>query len=148
MRTLVPALVLGLTLAACRGAAPAETSSAVRGSTYALAFDGSPMTVDSGPFWPEQTPLGPFYWIARVRPAANTSQGYVLSDGYGGAHALLFGFRGGRGRLEVTGNVWDGTRIVSFSGGSCAEDVWCEVAVRWDGTTITVQIAKLPTYES
>ena len=38
------------------------------GPAYALEFDGSPETVDGGEFWPANTPLGHFYWTARVRP--------------------------------------------------------------------------------
>lgn len=109
-------------------------------TSYALAFDGSPMTVDSGPFWPADTPLGPFYWVARVRPAANAHGGYILSDGYGGAHALLVGFLAGSGALTVTGNVWDGVQRTSFHGGTCQQDVWCEVAVRWDGARVTIEV--------
>ncbi|HKC63391.1 MAG TPA: carboxypeptidase-like regulatory domain-containing protein, partial [Pyrinomonadaceae bacterium] len=57
--------------------------------SYVLEFDGSPMTVDYGLFWPEGPPLGHFFCEFWAMPGQDTYTRYLLSDGYGGAHALL-----------------------------------------------------------
>jgi hypothetical protein len=59
---------------------------------YVLEFDGSPQTVDYGLFWPPNTDLGKFFWEFWAMPGPNADARYLLTDGYGGAHALLFGF--------------------------------------------------------
>ena len=71
--------------------------------------------VNHGPFWPPQVSgvevnFGTqFFWESWVCPLGS---GYLISDGYGGSHALLWGFNGSPG--PVYGNIWNGTAIQSF----------------------------------
>lgn len=74
--------------------------------------------VRHGQFWlPPPVTLGDFLWEAWIKVAnlqtVNGSQvpGYLISDGYGGAHALLWGFSQGAvdAVLMPTGNIWNGS---------------------------------------
>src|SRR4051794_1550599 len=95
--------------------------------------------VDHGWFWPEPGAglgLGWFHADFIVRYG---SEGYVVSDGYGGAHALLFGFAGG----ALTGNVYTGQNPISVSFGGhyqAAPGEWLHGAVDWDGQKIRVYV--------
>ncbi len=116
---------------------------------YVLEFDGSQQTVDYGDFFelkPGQTQLGKFFWEAWAMPGSNAFARYLISDGYGGAHALLFGFSdGGGGRYSLYGNVWNGTTAVQFSGDDGpAPGEWAHVAVGWDGNQIITYYDGVP----
>ncbi len=109
---------------------------------HVLEFDGSPQAVEFKEFWTDPTVnLPQFFWEFWARPGDNASPRYLLSDGYGGAHALLFGFNDGTsGTYSLAGNVWDGTTVISFgSDDGPAPNEWGHYAVGWDG-------AKLITY--
>lgn len=118
----------------------------VTGPTYALEFDGNPITVDYGAFWPQDTNVGHFFWEFWAMPGENNYARYILSDGYGGAHALLFGFNYGLpGHYSLMGNVWTGTQTFSFSsseGPSAGE--WAHIAVGWDGQSIITYYDGVP----
>jgi hypothetical protein len=113
---------------------------------YVLEFDGSPMAVDSYIFWPTDTNLGQFFWEVWAMPGPDNFARYMLSDGYGGAHAILFGFTEGYpGRYGLTGNVWNGTTVFSFrsdDGPSVGE--WGHFAVGWDGNSIITYYDGVP----
>lgn len=106
---------------------------------YALDFNGDPQTVDYGDFFqlqPGQTQLGKFFWEFWAKPESNDYARYMLSDGYGGAHALLFGFVGdSQGtRYSLYGNVWNGVTAIDFgSDDGPAPFEWGHMAVGWDG---------------
>src|SRR5262249_14228279 len=77
---------------------------------------------------------------------------YLLSDGYGGAHALLFGFDFSEpGHYNLFGNVWKGNgAAVTFNSveGPAANE-WGHYAVGWDGQNIItyfngVPVGKMP----
>src|SRR6185295_14818423 len=80
-----------------------------------LEFDGTPKTVDYGPFWQENVNLGHFFWEFWAMPGPQAGATYMLSDGYGGAHALLFGVASFNtsepNRYELLGNIFDGVRF-------------------------------------
>jgi hypothetical protein len=118
-----------------------------------LEFDGTPKTVDYGNFWPAFTNLGPFFWEFWAMPANDAGATYMLSDGYGGLHALLFGFSNlsasEPGRYEMSGNMNDGIsggdHIFSFgsdSGPTSGE--WGHLAVGWDGQNIITYFDGVP----
>ncbi len=112
-----------------------------------LEFDGTPMTVDHGPFWPGNIDLGPFFWEFWAMPGENSGTRYILSDGYGGAHALLFGFIGGfePGRYNLFGNIWKGDSLVYFYGDTGpAPGEWGHFAVGWDGKNILTYFNGVP----
>src|SRR5437588_2887796 len=112
-----------------------------------LEFDGTPMTVDHGPFWPGHIDLGPFFWEFWAMPGENSDARYILSDGYGGAHALLFGFIGGSepGRYNLFGNIWKGDSLVYFySDTGPAPGEWGHFAVGWDGKNILTYFNGVP----
>jgi hypothetical protein len=92
--------------------------------------------VDHGRFWGQAsgTSLGTsFWWTAWMRP---WSQGYLVSDGSGGAHALLWGITPGPAN-SATGNVYTGSTSITFTGTyGVAAGEWVWVAVGWDGTNI------------
>ena len=101
-----------------------------------LRFLGQPEAqhVRHGYFWPPGgTDLGTkFYWDAWVKPF---SAGYLVSDGYGGSHALLWGF--GSPGSPMTGNVWTGAASTTFGATyPIAAYEWVHAAVAWDGTNI------------
>lgn len=94
-----------------------------------------PASIYHGAFWPLGADLGPFEWEAWVRH--DTGAEYWISEGFGGAHAILAGF----GTGVPTGNVWDGTASHSFSGAYTAQNgEHLHYRVMWDGTTIWVLI--------
>src|SRR5438876_2119778 len=112
-----------------------------------LEFDGTPMTVDHGPFWPGHIDLGPFFWEFWAMPDENSDTRYILSDGYGGAHALLFGFiRGSEpGRYNLFGNIWKGDSLVYFNSDTGpAPGEWGHFAVGWDGKNILTYFNGVP----
>jgi hypothetical protein len=119
----------------------------VTSPTYVLEFDGTPMAVDYGVFWPTNTNVGQFFWELWAMPSTNNLARYMISDGYGGAHTILFGFNdGGSGRYALTGNVWTGaSHTFSFSsddGPSVGE--WGHYAVGWDGNSIITYYNGVP----
>jgi hypothetical protein len=121
--------------------------SAVAHPSYVLEFDGSPMTVDYGAFWPVQLGLGHFFWEFWAMPGENNHARYLVSDGYGGAHALLFGFYNSSepGRYTLFGNTWDGgtwTHFYSDDGPMLGE--WGHFAVGWDGKNIITYYDGVP----
>lgn len=92
-------------------------------------------------FWPPgPVPLGLFFWEAWVKPNLGSQIGYIVSEGSGGAHALLWGLQGSTGgRAFMSGNIWDGSAAHSFtsvSGTGLADGEWGHVAVGWDGSSI------------
>lgn len=118
-----------------------------------LEFDGTQKTVDYGNFWPAFTELGPFFWEFWAMPMNDAGGTYMLSDGYGGLHAILFGFSNlgasEPGRYEMAGNVNDGIsgsdHIYSFgsdSGPIAGE--WGHLAVGWDGQNIITYFNGVP----
>jgi Concanavalin A-like lectin/glucanases superfamily/Carboxypeptidase regulatory-like domain len=118
-----------------------------------LEFDGTQKTVDYGLFWPAFTDLGPFFWEFWAMPGNDAGATYMLSDGYGGAHALLFGFSNlsasEPGRYEMSGNVNDGVLSSShiFTFGSDSGPVageWGHLAVGWDGQNIITYFDGVP----
>ena len=109
--------------------------------SYVLEFDGTPKTVDAGVFWPGGEPLGHFFWEVWAMPGENAGATYLISDGYGGAHALLFGFgfygASEASRYQLFGNVWNGSTWTFFSSNEGpAVGEWAHLAVGWDGHQI------------
>jgi hypothetical protein len=113
---------------------------------FVLEVDGAPKAVDYGDFWMEGIDLGHFFWEFWAMPGPNASERYLLSDGYGGAHALLLGFSSvGLNHYIFTGNIWDGTRVTSFiSDEGPAVNEWGHYAVAWDGTKIMTYFDGVP----
>lgn len=108
---------------------------------YVLAFSGGQQSVEFSDFYaPPPTTLGNFFWEVWAKPGPSASGTYLLSDGYGGAHAILFGLVADpatSGRYVITGNVWNGTTYTSFgSDDGPAVSEWANLAVGWDGATI------------
>jgi hypothetical protein len=120
---------------------------------YVLEFDGSPKTVDYGYFWNPNVNLGHFFWEFWAMPGGNAGATYMLSDGYGGAHALLFGvanYNGSEpGRYQLLGNINDGVissaHIFYFgSDQGPAPGEWGHFAVGWDGQSIITYFNGVP----
>ena len=118
--------------------------------SYVLEFDGTPKTVDYGNFWPENVNLGHFFWEFWARPGGGAGATYMLSDGYGGAHALLFGvgsFNSSEpNRYELLGNIFDGVRFDNYFGSDQGPAVgeWAHFAVGWDGQSIITYYNGVP----
>ena len=113
--------------------------------THVLEFDGTQMSVDYGVFWPHDTTVGNFFWEFWAMPGENTQGRYILSDGYGGAHTLLFGFNHGPRGYNLFGNIWNGTGTIYFGsdeGPSVGE--WGHYAVGWDGKNIITYYNGVP----
>ena len=118
-----------------------------------LEFNGAPKTVDYGNFWPPFTNLGHFFWEFWATPFADAGGTYMLSDGYGGAHSLLFGFSNlgasEPDRYEMSGNINDGvpnsSHIFTFGsdhGPTVGE--WGHLAVGWAGQSIITYFNGVP----
>jgi carboxypeptidase family protein/concanavalin A-like lectin/glucanase superfamily protein len=144
--------VLGPRVADFQGALNARVN-----PSYVLEFDGAPKTVDySMPlpgdynlFWPDGLDFGHFFWEFWAMPGNNAGGTYMISDGYGGAHAILFGVSlfGSReaGRYQLAGNVWNGVRLTTFgSDEGPAPFEWGHYAVGWDGQTIVTYFNGVP----
>ncbi len=117
--------------------------------SHVLEYDGTPMTVDFGTFWDHHRELGHFFWELWAMPNKKTSGGYMLSDGYGGAHALLFGFSylGGvePNHYQLNGNIWDGEKLNKFISDEGPEPFeWGHYAVGWDGRYIVTYYDGVP----
>ncbi|HEV3470546.1 MAG TPA: carboxypeptidase regulatory-like domain-containing protein [Pyrinomonadaceae bacterium] len=117
--------------------------------SYVLEFDGRPKTVDYRTFWRWRVPLPHFFWEFWAMPAGAAGGTYLLSDGYGGNHALLFGFANigasERGRYQLFGNIWDGSLRTSFrSDEGPAPFEWGHFAVGWDGSHVVTYFNGVP----
>ena len=118
--------------------------------SYVLEFDGQPKTVDYGNFWQEGVNLGHFFWEFWAMPGGNAGATYMLSDGYGGAHALLFGvgsFNSSESnRYELLGNIFDGVKFDNYFGSDVGPAVgeWGHFAVGWDGQNIITYFNGVP----
>jgi hypothetical protein len=82
-------------------------------------------------------------------PGANAGATYLISDGYGGAHAILFGVAnfGARepNRYQLLGNIWNGNFLTYFaSDEGPAPNEWGHYAVGWDGTNIVTYLNGVP----
>jgi hypothetical protein len=114
-----------------------------------LTFDGVAQHVNFGVMWPDQTAsvnYGQTLWEFWCKPLDGAQ--YIISDGYGGIHAMLFGFSGtdGTGHTSFQGNMFSSlVAFVSFGGGmGPAIGEWCHVAVAWNGTTVNVYYNGVP----
>jgi hypothetical protein len=114
--------------------------------TEVLEFNGEPMNVDYSFFWPPDTNVGHFFWEFWAMPGENNYDRYLLTDGYGGAHTILFGFNSGPGQhYTLMGNVWIGSQVFYFNsddGPSPGE--WGHYAVGWDGQSIITYYDGVP----
>ena len=112
-----------------------------------LEYDGAPQNVDFGPFWQAEVDLPKFFWEFWAMPGENAYARYLLSDGYGGAHALLFGFfdAGDPQRYSLYGNIYNGTSITTFnSDDGPAPGEWAHLAIGWDGRYIITYYDGVP----
>jgi hypothetical protein len=151
-----------LNLMALKGSRVAEFNASLISSvspSYVLEFDGSPKTVDySVPtlepldyhlFWPDGLDFGHFFWEFWAMPGENAGATYMVSDGYGGAHAILFGVAnfGSRepNRYQLLGNIWNGSYLTYFaSDEGPAPYEWGHYAVGWDGKNIVTYFNGVP----
>jgi hypothetical protein len=112
---------------------------------HVLAYDGLSKRLGYKNFWPAGVDLGHFFWEFWAMPGENAGSRYLLSDGYGGTHALLFGFYGAGQRYVLGGNIFDGTQSTLFeSDEGPALNEWGDFAVGWDGKTIVTYFDGVP----
>lgn len=120
--------------------------------SYVIECDGTPKSVDYGLFWEPYVDLGHFYWEFWAMPGNNAGATYLVSDGYGGDHALLFGVANfgtsEPGRYQLLGNIWDGyagNHLLYFgSDQGPAPGEWGHFAVGWDGQNIITYFNGVP----
>jgi hypothetical protein len=121
---------------------------------YVLEFDGSPKAVDYGYFWDPGKDLGHFFWEFWAMPGSNAGATYILSDGYGGAHALLFGFANLNtsepGRYQLIGNMLNDIRYDNYfhSDEGPAPGEWGHYAAGWDGQNVITYLNGVPVGKS
>ena len=126
------------------------TPRADTGPAYVLEFDGSAKTVDYGYFWDPYIDLGHFFWEFWAMPGSNAGATYMLSDGYGGAHALLFGFANlstsDLNHYQLIGDIFDGVKHDNYftSDEGPAPGEWGHFAVGWDGQNIITYMNGVP----
>jgi hypothetical protein len=114
--------------------------------TYVLEFNGTPGTVDYRRFWPEGQVVGHFFWEFWAMPGQDTYTRYLISDGYGAAHTVLFGFNYGiDGHYNLFGNIFDGTKA-NYYGSDEGPGVgeWGHYAVGWDGKSLITYYDGVP----
>lgn len=120
---------------------------------FVLEFDGTPKTVEYGNFFPAFTDLGHFFWEFWAMPGPNAGATYLVSDGYGGLHAILFGVANFNtsepGRYQLLGNLNDGIaggdHIFYFlSDQGPAVNEWGHMAAGWDGQNIITYFNGVP----
>lgn len=150
-----------ISLTAARGSRLANFKGVLNSSvtpSRVLEFDGAPKTVDysmtlPGPdynlFWPDGLDFGHFFWEFWAMPGETAGGTYMISDGYGGAHAILFGVAslGGRepGRYQLVGDIWNGSALTYFaSDEGPAPNEWGHFAAGWDGANIVVYFNGVP----
>lgn len=82
--------------------------------------------------------LGKCFWQGWVCPDYGAQ--YFLAMGFGGSHPLLLGFNGATsGKLLVSGNVYNGSSNVSFTGvDGVNPGTWHHVAVIFDTVSNTI----------
>jgi len=98
--------------------------------------NATPQSVYHGRMWPVGVNLGPFWWECWCAPTAGAE--YWISEGYGGAHAILAGFNGAG---VPAGNLWSGVTTTGFLGSYTAQSgEWLHYAVTWDGANVWVLI--------
>jgi len=121
-------------------------SLAINGATYVLEFDGTQTDVDYKFFWPQDTNVGSFFWEFWAMPGNDAYARYLLSDGYGGAHALLFGFNyGPAGHYSLSGNIWNGApNFYFYSDDGPSPGEWGHYAVGWDGQNVITYYDGVP----
>ncbi|MEA2206047.1 MAG: hypothetical protein QOE77_2823 [Blastocatellia bacterium] len=118
--------------------------------SYVLEFDGSPKAVDYGYLWDPGRDLGHFFWEFWAMPGSNSGATYLLSDGYGGAHALLFGFANLNtsepGRYQLIGNLLNDVTYDNYfhSDEGPAPGEWGHYAVGWDGRNVITYFNGVP----
>lgn len=87
-----------------------------------------------GKFWDNSSlDLGQFLWEAWICYLGTDggSGHYWVSDGYGGAHAILCG--------PVNGNVWNGSGTVDFNASYAVQSgEWLHSMVYWNGSNIYI----------
>jgi len=103
--------------------------------------DGISTNIGHGCFWlSDGSALGACFYDMLVMN--RTYYGYWISAGYGGDHALLFGYQAS----AQTGNLWSGTAIQSFGGDDApAYGEWHHSAMTYDGTNAYCYIYGVPT---
>ncbi|HEY3028001.1 MAG TPA: carboxypeptidase regulatory-like domain-containing protein, partial [Pyrinomonadaceae bacterium] len=130
------------------------TLAPIANPSYVLEFDGSPKSVDYGYYWTPGVDLGHFFWEFWAMPGSNAGATYMLTDGYGGAHALLFGFShmgtSEPGRYQLFGDIYNGITHANFfnSDQGPAPGEWGHFAVGWDGQNITTYFNGVPVGKS
>jgi hypothetical protein len=117
--------------------------------SHVLEFDGTPMTVEFGTFWDHHRDQGHFFWEFWAMPDRKSSGGYLVSDGYGAAHAILFGFQSLHGvelnHYQLGGNVFDGEKLKTFRADEGPKPFeWGHYAVGWDGRYIVCYFDGVP----
>lgn len=121
---------------------------------YVLEFDGSPTTVDYGYYWDPGVDLGHFFWEFWAMPGPNAGATYMLTDGYGGAHALLFGVgslnTSEPNRYQFIGNILNGVTYENYfrSDQGPAPGEWGHFAVGWDGQNVITYFNGVPVGKS
>ncbi len=70
-------------------------------------YFGGEQTLNHGGFWKPAQALGNFMFWDMWLSHDDVSSGYVVSDGFGGAHALLFD--------GYAGNIWNGSAALPFN---------------------------------
>lgn len=107
-----------------------------------LYFDSSlGHHVNHGYFWNRSAAQGQFFWEAWVN--ADIGAEYIISDGYGGAHNLLFGLNGAN-PCSPGGNIYSSGTVSFGSNDTFLPGEWHHVAVGWDGTNIRTYIDGVP----
>lgn len=95
-----------------------------------------PVNIYHGAFWPTGVDLGPCMWRCWLR--FDNGAEYWVTEGFGGAHAILAGLGGSGG---PAGNMFDGSGNVAFSGYYQAQDgEWLLYDVVYDESAIWVLI--------
>jgi hypothetical protein len=96
-----------------------------------LEFSEAGQGVDCGQFYPENTDLGTCFYEAWVRMSDDSAGSYIVADGYGPRHAMLWS--------PINGNVFGGSKTVTNASNTTPIVITTSAVHRWTtGASIIV----------
>ncbi len=117
-----------------RGAGDIVISGGGASGTGSYFFDGG--HVNCGHFWKSGVTYGDFFWEAWIKPINASTNGYLVSDGYGGDHNLLWGINTSTTKATMISKYYDGSPDYTEPVEGFPLNEWAHIATSWNGSTL------------